>query len=153
LNHHFEDDDNSYVEDEIVDYDDELLVNNLKQAEDLLTYNSDDDSDDEQVAGGEVVSEYEDDINEHEYQSYVSSRKIDALKGMTTDVVKGSGRNKKTITWTIIPYHESPNPIQARSKATLGIRSQSVLDDLNESDLPLADIFLYLTFRGGRWQK
>jgi hypothetical protein len=130
-----------------------MLVNKLKQAEDLLTYNSDDDSDDEQVAGGEVVSEYKDDINEHEYQSYVSSRKIDALKGMTADIVKGSGRIKKTITWTIIPYHESPNPIQARSKAALGIRSQSILDDLNESNLPLADLFLYLTFRGGRWQR
>jgi hypothetical protein len=44
------------------------------------------------------------------------------------------------------------NRIQARSKAALGIRSQSILDDLNKSDLPLADLFLYLTFRGGRWQ-
>jgi hypothetical protein len=104
LNHHFEeDDDNSYIqeEEEVVDYDDELLANNLKEAEDLLTYDSDDDS--VEIARGEVVTEeYEDDINEHKHQSYVSSRKIDALKGITTDVVKGSGKNKKTITWKIV---------------------------------------------------
>jgi hypothetical protein len=27
------------------------------------------------------------------------------------------------------------------------------LDDLNDSDLSLADLFLYLMFRGGRWKR
>jgi hypothetical protein len=154
LNFKFEeDDDSSYIKEEIMYYNDEFVANNLKQAEDWLTYDRDDDSD--EIAGGEVVNEeYEDDINEYEYQFLISSRMLAALQCMTTDVVEGTGRKKKTMTWMIIPYHEAPTWTHARSKATLGIRSWSVLDDLNDSDLPLAgDLFLYLTFRGGRWQR
>lgn len=78
-------------------------------AEDNLSGDSDEES--EKIAGGEAVveEEYEDDLNEYEYQSLISSRKIAALQGMTTNVVKHTGRNKKTLTWTMIPYHEALN--------------------------------------------
>jgi hypothetical protein len=72
---------------------------------------------------------------------------------MTTDVVKRTGRNKQTLTWKIIPYHEAPYQIKARSKAAMGIRLQNLLDDINNSDLPLADLFLYLTFKNGKWKR
>jgi hypothetical protein len=108
LNFKFEEeDDSSYIEEEVANYNDELLANNLKQAEELLTYDSEDDSD--EITGGEVVNEeYEYDMNEYGYQSLISSRKFTSLQGMTTSVVKGTGRKKKTITWMIIPYHEAP---------------------------------------------
>ena len=140
-----DDDDDSYVVGE--EEEDELFVSNeLEGDEDELSVSDENEDDDYQ---DEILQEEDG----HENKLMNSIRKIRALQGMTTDVVKGTGRSKQTITWKVIPYHDAPDPIKARSKAALGIRSQKVLDDLFDSDLPLADLFLYLTFRGGKWQR
>ena len=149
ININDDDDDDSYVVGDEEEEDDELFVSNeLEGDEDELSV-SDENEDDEQ----DELFTPQQEQDRHESQLMNSKRKIRALQGMTTDVVKGTGRKKQTITWKVIPYHDAPDPIKARSKAALGIRSQKVLDDLFDSDLPLADLFLYLTFRSGKWQR
>jgi hypothetical protein len=143
-----DDDDDSYVGGDVEE--DELFVRNeLEGNEDELSISDDDD--DLNLNENFVPQQEEQDI--HDIRLSNTRRKIRGLQGMTTDVVNGTGRNKKSLTWEVIPYHDAPDPIKARSKAALGIRSQQTLDDLFDSDLPLADLFLLLTFRGGKWQR
>jgi hypothetical protein len=92
-------------------------------------------------------------MDSYQQAAYNSKQKINALSGKTVDTVVGSGKNKVVTTWTVVNNHDPPIPIQTRSKAHLGIRSQKVLDDLDESDLPLADLYLYLSYKDGEWKR
>jgi hypothetical protein len=75
------------------------------------------------------------------------------LQGRTTECTTGAGRNKKKVLWTVISDHQPVNPIQPHSSSYLGIQKQKVIDDLEKSQLPLADLFLYLMFKDGEWKR
>ena len=57
------------------------------------------------------------------------------------------------MTWTIIAEHLLLQKQPTRTNNTLGIRELSVQKSIKESPLPLATLFLRLSFRNGEWER
>jgi hypothetical protein len=82
-----------------------------------------------------------------------SNVSIESLQGKTTECTTGAGKNKKKVLWTVTTDYQPVDPVQPCSSAYLGIWKQKVIDDLEKSQLPLADLFLYLMFKDGEWKR
>jgi hypothetical protein len=95
------------------------------------------------------------DLNGYELKLYHSNIRLKNLIGKKVEVVSGSGNQKEKVEWTVIEesipctLHTTP-----RSHAYLGIRLQEVLGKLRYNlVLPLAELYLYLSYCGGDWRK
>jgi hypothetical protein len=75
------------------------------------------------------------------------------LQGRAAKCTVGAGKNKKKLVWTVITDHQPVNPVQPCFSAYLGIWKQKIIDDLEKSQPPLADLFLYLMFKDGEWKR
>jgi hypothetical protein len=63
-------------------------------------------------------------------------------------VVGITKKNKEKIVWEVINDHiPSEEAFDYQSKIYLGTQSQAVLDNLEDLNVPLADLFLYLLFK------
>jgi hypothetical protein len=95
------------------------------------------------------------DLNEYELKLYHSNIRLKNLTGKKVEVVSGSQKQREKVKWIVIE-DSTPHTLHTtpRSHAYLGIRSQEVLDNLRyDSVLPLAELYLYLSYRGGNWKR
>jgi hypothetical protein len=133
------DDDESYIDDE----------NDDNSSDDSGDDNNNDDDDDDNNDNNN-----DDDVDEFKLKLYSFNAKIKSLYGKTIKLVVGNAKkNKEKIVWEVINDHCPTEALDEWSKTYLGTQSQAVLDSLEDSSVPLADLFLYLLFKDGQWRR
>jgi hypothetical protein len=101
-----------------------------------------------------MVDDDDDEVDEFKLKLKTFNAKIKSLYGKKVELVVGdTKKSKEKIIWEVINDHCPTEALDYRSKTYLGIRSQAVLDCLEDSDIPLADLFLYLLFKDGQWRR
>jgi hypothetical protein len=145
--YHVDDDDVDDSDDDDYDDDDDDVIDDEVGDDDVISI--EDDSDDD----GDCTPIPYSQLSEHDKKLWDAKRKVQGLEGKVTECTTGTGRNKKKLVWTVICDHQPVDPVQPRSSAYLGIRKQEVIDKLEESQLPLTDLFLYFMFKDGEWKR
>ena len=89
----------------------------------------------------------EDEVHKKRYSEAVAEIKMENGKSFTIS------SSKDQMTWTIINDHVVLQKQSTRANNRLGIRELSMQKDIADSPLPLAELFLLLSFRDGEWER
>ena len=89
--------------------------------------------------------------NVYEKQLRDAEDKLDELCKEGTTYTQRNGKGE-SVRWTMIPEHADLQPIPVRPEESLGIHDPVIKQQIANSALPTADLYLRLVYRSGNWR-